>query len=261
MSELIEKFKKASSGKAQPMGFRTARSASAVPRLLFIAGLTGTFPDKAGDYLEGADAVLMRLDEAPDNKALSKLDKSLDHLPWGLYLEDDSDGLIEKAGKSGLDFVVFSTAGRVSATPSDKKIGRILEVESAMDDGLLRAVNDLPVDAVVISDGPESSPLLWHQLMIFQHLARLSPKPLIVPTPADLSAEEVQALWEAGVDGILVAADIENAGGFKELRQSIDALPPRTGQKSGQTPVVLTRTGGEGPPAAPPDEEEEEEYE
>jgi hypothetical protein len=261
MSQLIEKFKQASSGTGQPLGFRAARPAASVPKLLLIAGLKGALPDKAGDYIDGADAALVRLEEAPSEKTIRKMAESLDHLPWGLYLEDGSDGLIEKAGKSGLDFVVFSTAGRVGAAPRDKNVGKVLEVESAMDDGLLRAVNDLPVDAVLISDGPDSGPLLWHQLMIFQHLANLFPKPLIVPTPMDLSAEELKALWDAGVDGILVAADVEKPGGFKGLRQAIDGLPARIGRKSGRTQVVLPRSGAEGRPAAPPDEEEEEEDE
>jgi hypothetical protein len=257
MSQLIEKFKQASSGGSQPMGFRAARPATAAPRLLLIAGLTGAPPDKPGDYLEGADAVLLRPEETADEKALRKTAESLDKLPWGLYLEDDSEGPSGKAGKSGPDFVVFAAAGRVGAAPRDEQIGKVLEVESAMDDGLLRAVNDLPVDAVLIADGPESSPLLWHQLMIFQHLANLFPKPLIVPTPADISPDEIKALWEAGVDGILVAADLEKPGGLKGLRQAIDALPPRTGRKGGQARVVLPRSGVEGLPAAPPDEEDD----
>jgi hypothetical protein len=260
MSQLIEKFKKASSGMGQPMGFRATRPAAAAPRLLLIAGLKGALPDKPGDSFDGADAVMVRLDEAPGEKTMRKMAESLE-LPWGLYLEDDSDGLIEKAAKSGLDFVVFSTADRVGAVPDDKRVGKVLELESAMDDGLLRTVNDLPVDAVLISDGPESGPLLWHQLMVFQHLANLFPKPLIVPTPADLSAEELKALWEAGVDGILVAADVARPGGLKGLRQAIDKLPARTGRKSGRPQVVLPRSGAEGRPAAPPDEEEEEEDE
>jgi hypothetical protein len=261
MSQLIEKFQKASSGIAQPMGFRTARPAARVPRLLLIAGLQGALPDKPGDYIDGADAVLLRLAEAPGEKALRKMAGSLDGIPLGLYLEDNSDGLSEKAGESGLDFVVFSTAGSVAAIPGDKKVGKVLEVDSAMDDSLLQAVNDLPVDAVLLADGPENGHLLWHQLMIFQHLANLIPKPLVIPTPIDFSAGELKALWDAGVDGVLVATDIEKPGGFKELRQAIDGLPPRTGRKSGRTHALLPRPAGEGRPVTPPDEEEEEEYE
>jgi len=261
MSQLIEKFQKASSGASQPLGFRTARPVAPVPKLLLIAGLKGAVPAKPGDLIAGADAVLVRTTDEPSEKALRKMAESLAKIPWGLYVEDAGNGLIEKAGESGPDFVVFPTAGRVASIIKDKKLGKILEVDSAMDDGLLRAINDLPVDAVLISDGPENGPLLWHQLMIFQHLANLFPKPLIIPTPVDLSADEVKALWEAGVDGILVAVDAEKPEGFKELRKSIDELPPRTGRTGHRTQVVLPRAAAEGRPAPPPDEEEEEEEE
>ncbi len=97
--------------------------------------------------------------------------------------------------------------------------------------------------------------------MIFQHLADLFPKPLIIPAPADLTPGELKALWDAGVDGILVAVEAAKAGGFKELRQAIDALPPRAGRKGGALRVVLPRAAAEGQPPAPPDEEEEEEDE
>lgn len=260
MSQLMDKFHKASSGAAVPMGFRAIRSAAAVPKLLLIAGLKGDLLAKSGDYT-GADAALVRTAEPPSEKDLRKIAGALDEMPWGFYLEDGADGLVEQAMEQGLDFVVFSTAGRVAAAPQDKKVGKILEVESSMDDGLLRAVNQLPVDAVLLADGLESSPLLWHQLMIFQHLADLFPKPLIIPAPADLSAGELKALWDAGVDGILVAADSAKAGSFKEMRQAIDALPPRAGRKGGSRGVVLPRAAAEGQPAPPPDEEEEEEDE
>lgn len=118
-----------------------------------------------------------------------------------------------------------------------------------------------PVDAVLLADGLESGPLLWHQLMIFQHLADLFNKPLIITAPADLSAGELKALWEAGVDGILVAADLDKIGFFKDLRLAIDALPSRKGRKGGAMRVVLPRATAEGQPATPPDEEEEEEDE
>jgi hypothetical protein len=258
MSQLIEKFEKASSGTARPLGFRAARPAAPAPKLLLIAGLKGAVPARPGDLVAGADAVLVHPAEAPAEKALRKMAESLGSLPWGLHLEDTGNGLIEKAAEIGADFVVFSTAGRVATVPQDKKLGKVLEADSDMDDGLLRAANDLPVDAVLLAGGPESGPLLWHQLMIFQHLANLFSKALIVPVQADLSADEIKALWEAGVDGILVEA--EKPEGFKELRQAIDALPPRTGRKGRRTQVVLPRAAAaESRPSQPPDEEEEEE--
>jgi hypothetical protein len=261
MSRLIDKFHQASRVAAPPMGFRTARPAATMPKILLIASLEAGTMEKHADHLNGADAVLIRFtDAALTAKTIQKITSSLPDIPWGLYL---ADGDNEKAAaEAGADFVLFPTASQVADILKDDKTGKILQVESSMDDGLLRAVNDLPVDAVLVADTFEGNDsLVWHQLMIFQHLANLFSKPLIVPAPTGITEKELKALWDAGVDGIIV--EIEKAGkaGLKELRQAIDRLPPRAGRKRGKVNVVLPRTGGEAAAAMPPDEEEEEEDE
>jgi hypothetical protein len=260
MSRLIEKFHQASQVAAPPMGFRTARPAAAAPKILLIASLEAGTVANPADYLDGADAVLIRFtDTTLTTKTAQKIASSLPDIPWGLYLADDDNKKVTAAVDAGGDFMVFSTASQVTATPKDEKTGKILQVESSMDDGLLRAVNDLPMDAILVGDTFEGNgSLVWHQLMIFQHLANLFSKPLIVPTPADVTEKELKALWDAGVDGIFVEIDTARAAGIKELRQAIDKLPPRSGRKRGKVNVVLPRTSGETAAATPPDEEEEE---
>jgi hypothetical protein len=261
MSRLIDKFHEASKVVAPPMGFRTAQPAAATPKILLIASLEAGELEKSADYLDVTDAVLVRfIDTALTVKAVQKIAPVLPDIPWGLYLADDDTKKVA-ATEAGADFVLFPIDSQVTDTPKDDKTGKILQVESSMDDGLLRAVNDLPVDAVLAADafeGEEPS-LVWHQLMIFQHLANLISKPLIVPAPASISEKELKALWDAGVDGITVEVDKAGEAGLKELRQVIDKLPPRARRKRGKISVVLPRPTPETPTPPPPDEEEEEE--
>jgi hypothetical protein len=258
MSRLIEKFHEASKKAAPPMGFRTARPVAAGPKILLIAGVEAATPEKRADFLENADGALLRFTGTGFTaKAIQKIAASLPDIPWGIYLDDAETK--KSAAEAGADFVVFAIDSQVADTAQNDKTGKILQVESAMDDGLLRAVNDLPVDAVLAADMPESkSHLLWHELMILQHLANLLTKPLIVPAPLTIAEKELKAIWEAGVDGIVVEVDKVGAARLKELRQAIDKLPPRAGRKRGKVSVVLPRTAGETPAAPPPDEEEEE---
>ncbi len=260
MSRLIDEFRKSTQTVVQPMGFRTARTAETVSRMPLIAGLEIGAKISA-DLLSGASAALLMPGKTrPTAKALGTMAAGLPNIPWGIYLDDDKSTL-DAAGE-GCDFVVFTASGRISAAPGDEKIGRILQVESSMDDGLLRAVSDLPVDAALVSDTIDGNgALIWHQLMIIQHLARLINKPMIVSVPVNIGEEELKALWEAGVDGLLVEVDASSAGGLKALRKAIDNLPPRSQLKRDKMEPLLPRTGGESRPAPPPDEEEEEEYE
>jgi hypothetical protein len=141
--------------------------------------------------------------------------------------------------------------------PQDEKTGKLLQVESSMDDGLLRAVNDLPADAVLLTDTfDESGALVWHQLMIYRHLTAFISKPLLVSVPATISEVELKALWDAGIDGVVV--DAESGADLKELHQMAGKLPPRAAPKRGKTDVTLPRIGRETNAPPPPDEEEEE---
>jgi len=176
----------------------------------------------------------------------------------GLYLEDTGDAEIDGLEEAGADFFVFPASSRIlaSATSEDKKPGRILQVESAMDDSLLRAVNSLPVDAVLAGDTFTGGAMVWHELMIFQHMANtLGAKPLIVNIPANITEPELKALWEAGADGAVIEASAVKAGGLKKLQELIGKLPPRSRRKQGRVDATLPRTS---PASAPPDEEEEE---
>ena len=261
MSRLIDEMHKLSQAATQPMGFRAARSATSAARILLIASLDPGETENPADYIKGANAILLRSNKSRlTAKAVQNTAESLPDIPWGIYLDDTGDKKAAAKVEPGCDFVVFPAASRISTTPKEEKVGKILQVESAMDDGLLRAVNDLPVDAVLVADTFEGNgSLVWHQLMIFQHLARLISKPLIVPIRADASGEELKALWEAGVDGVLAEVDITKPGMLQELRQAIDKLPPRSARKRGKIQALLPKTGGESATTAPPDEEEEEE--
>ena len=257
MSRLIEKFQKARRAAATPMGFRTTQPVELPPKMQLIATIeAGAATDKLG-YLNPTDAVLIRFTESTfTQKSLEKTTSTLGDIPWGLYLDDD-----EKGAEAGADFTVFSTASRITDAPKDSKAGKILEADASMDDGLLRAANDLPVDAVLVAGEPEDKgPLSWHQMMIFQHLANMFSKPLIIIVPADITEKELKALWEAGVDGILVEGEAGKAQELKELRQAINKLPARAGRKRGKIEARLPRTVSQ-ETATPPDEEEEEEEE
>jgi len=257
MSRLIDGLKKLSLAAPQPMGFRTSQQAKTPPSMLIIAMLKTNGTDSSVRSIAGADAILLRAGE-PGLTALTlqKIVKPLKDMPWGVYFEDSGDETT-KLVEVGCDFLIFSPTSPISAVPPDEKTGKILRVESSMDDGLLRAVNDLPADAVLLTDTfDESGSLVWHQLMIFRHLTAFISKPLLVPIPAAISEVELKALWDAGIDGVVI--DATNVGDLKELQQLASKLPPRSARKPGKMDVTLPRPGGKAYAAPSPDEEEEE---
>jgi len=228
MSKLIDFFNRVSGAGAPTMGFLSRKAAAPIKKLALIA-VTGV----PAEPCPKADAVLVRPGEAKlTAAALKEIAAKLGDAPWGVT------GGGDKAPK-GSDFVVVPVTGLTAAVPQDEDTGKLIEVDSSMDDGLLRAVNDLPVDAAIVADALEDSgPLTWHRLMIFAHVRHLITKPLVVPVAADISDADIKSLWNAGADGIMVAAD---AARLAALANSIAALPPRELPKKNTSDALLPR--------------------
>jgi hypothetical protein len=235
MSKFIDKLNSIASGGLAPMGFR-AVGAKPRPRMVLVAHLA-----KVDAKADGADAVLVSIP-----KATKSLKKPKAKVPWGGWLKEVSREGIKKLGEGGADFVAFPAASVSSAVLEDEKLGKVVEVEAALDAGLLKAIDDLPIDAVLIAG--EKPSLTWQDLMHFRRGANILTKPLLVTVSPDTTAGELGALCQAGVAGVVAGGKID------KLRQMIDKLPaPKAGKRRKAEPLV-PRIGGVG---AVSEEEEE----
>jgi len=232
------------------MGFRVAPPVSPKPKLLLIASLAQTNVDGLADYVAGADAGLLHISNLSSGaKTLQKICQVVSNIPWGVWLRDIGWGGIKQIVKVGCDFVVFPAASTSLAILQDDELGKILQVEASLSEGLLRAVDELPIDAVLIDGEQEGDYFLtWHHLMLFQRFADLLTKPLLVCIPSNVTANELQALGEAGVDGVIVEVAVgQPAGRLNELRQTIDKLtfplPRKPGKAKALLPYISRETG------------------
>ena len=261
MSRLIDRLSQVSEAVAQPMGFRITQPVSARPKMQLVASLTEGDIDSLADYMTGADAGLLPISKlGSGTKTLQKISEAMSEIPWGGRLGDSTQGKIKQMIKSGCDFVVFPAASTSLAIPQDDKVGKILQVEASLSEGLLRAVNELPVDAVLIgAEKEEEYTLTWYQLMLFQRFANLLTKPLMVAIPSNTTANELQILWGAGVDGVVVETGAEKAADeLKRLRKVIDGLTFPTSRKREKREAVLPRAERETETVAEIEEEEAE---
>jgi len=242
------------------LGFGAKRPVATKPKPLLIARLARSDATRLADYAAIADAVLFTGSGA-GAKATQKPVPPSPGVPWGTWLGDiprKETGLMTEADG---DFVVFPAEMTLAATVPDKA-GKILQVAPSINEGLLRAINELPVDAVLLADAEEEKRrLTWHHLMLFQRLADLLNKPVLVSLPANVTESELQSLWKTGVDGIVVTvAAGQSIESLQELRQTIDKLifPPRP---RGKMEALLPRVGAEISPTTEVEEEEEDEEE
>lgn len=259
MSRFIDKLNEVMKAVPQPVGFRVTQLASPKPKMLVVAGLAQANVDGLADYVAGADAGLLPVHEFNSGvKTIQKISKSVPDIPWGGWLKDMEGGGIKQMLEIGCDFVVFPATDTSLAMLQDGEVGKILQVKVSLSEGLLRTINELPVDAVLIAgDQEEDYFLTWHHLMLFRHFASLLTKPLLVSIPADVTAKELQALWDGGVDGVFVEVGTgQPAGGLKRLRQVIDKLVLPSSRKQGKTEALLPYIGRERDVIAEEEEEE-----
>lgn len=261
MSNLIDKLNKINLAAGQPMGFRTARAGGEEPKILLVAGVTLGKTGQPADYLEGADAVLLHsAGSRLSAKAVGPAINSLGDLPGGILLENIGAVNTASLMKTGCDFVVFTTASPIKGIPQDDTIGKVLRVEPALEDSLIRVINSLPVDAVLTTELYKAGGALdWYHLMGIQRLGMLLNKPLLVTVPPDIDSSEIQAIRDTGVKGLLIDADPGRPDALKAISRAISQLPARPQRKSGQAEALLPPTGGIQETITP--DEEEKEYE
>jgi hypothetical protein len=230
VSKFIDKLNSISSGGLAPMGFR-AGGTKPRPRVVLVAHGT-----KAAS---GADALLLTV-----SKSGIKAPKA--GVPWGGWLKEVIAPTIKKLGEGGADFVVFPAASISSAMLENDKLSKVVEVEPDIESSLLKSVDGLPVDAVLIKG--EKPSLTWRDLMLLRRAAGILNKPLLVTVSPDITASELGALCQAGVGGVVASSKID------KLRQMIDKLPAPKAGKSRAEPLV-PRVGGSA--GTVPEEEDE----
>jgi hypothetical protein len=94
--------------------------------------------------------------------------------------------------------------------------------------------------------------------MLFQRFSKLSNKPLLTPISPNVTGEELQALWEAGITGVVIEVRTrQSALHFKKLRQTIDKLTFTLPHRQPKPEALLPRISED--QRAPIDTEEEEE--
>jgi hypothetical protein len=91
--------------------------------------------------------------------------------------------------------------------------------------------------------------------MLCRRIAVLSSKPVLAAVLPQISKNELQLLWEMGVDGVVVAS--KTAGSLKKMRSLIDGLTSPSKSRRAKTRALVPKIGEESTPIA--DEEELEE--
>ena len=184
MSRLIDMLTRTSRAAPAPLGFRAGHVAPEKRRPRLVAAVEAGAAGVAG-LTGGADAAVVtvsRLEEA--EATLNTLAEAAPGIVWGIRLAGPARPGLADALKLPVDFVVFPPEGTPLALPPEKGPALVLQVAADLKDSLLRALGDIPVDAVLVTAGVAGSPLTWQDLLLVQRAASAVRRPVIAGIPA-----------------------------------------------------------------------------
>jgi len=245
MSHLKDILRKASPATVPAMGFRPA--APTKPRMVLIAAINEALSEM-NTQIQGADAIIISTDIKP--RGLKTLTKTLS-VPWGIWI------ITTAQENAAADFVIFEPEKAGLNLISNENLGKIIAIEPLCDNNILHGISELPADAVILKRAPQDD-LTWLDLLQCRRLATITTKPLLVPVASDTPPTHLKALWEAGVDGLVVVA---TAGcTLLDLRKKMDTLD-LSGRRKGlrARPLVPLMASAPSPAHCDEDDEGEEE--
>lgn len=231
------------------MGFGAASRTERLPPMVLI-GILPCGHNRGPDLLrqERVDAILFKGPEVKESPS---------DQPWGLWPSQVTPEAVKGFRERGCDFLVSGPEGAAVEALEEDGMALLLAIPADMDDRLLRSIEGLPVDGVFLQMGSLAPPLTLQHLMDIASIRAMFEKYLVVEVPAGLTARELEALRDLGVDGLAVDASALPDEELRELRERLLGLPRQ--RRARRVTALLPRIAQ--PPSPPPGQEEEEEEE
>ena len=240
MSRLSQKIEEITHGAGQSIGFRMQVAATKGAAMMLVAAVDRGDAGAAGVAREGADAVLLRGTGDVSDAVLSTLDSSL----WGVSVDGSTGVDIAALKDKGCDYLVLDAESAPMALLGVEGVGKVVQTTASLEMGLVGAVGQLPVDAVLLQSGDGDS-LSIQVLLKSYYVAAMTRRPLLVQIPLSALGEGLQVLHDAGVAGVV--ADVQGGDGqaLSALKKAIESLPPRSRKKERDVAVLPFLGGGD----------------
>ena len=244
MSKFLDKLQRVSRVSSGPIGFHASAAQSNSSGMLLVAGLSGSLVKETRIAADASVDAALVLKEGVSVKAVKQMMEAVGGVPLGVLVKGMSADEMGEFVGLGCDFVVFDIKSP-SAVLHNEEAGRVLATEPSLDMGLLRAVNSLDVDGVLIHVGGEQSFVSVEQLLVCRRFVELLEAPVMMALPSSVTGAELAGIWQAGVDGV-VAPPSQSAESLADLQEMIGKLPRGSRGRRAKLDVRLPHLGGGG---------------
>ena len=240
MSKLTDLLTRVTRGPQARMGFGP-RSMDKVPPLVLLGA--GSASDLKAEEAGQLDGLLLSEQQPASSPA--------EGLVWGVQGNPAETTALRDAGA---DFVAFAPAETPASFLNDETLGKVLIVDPAAPDSMLRASDALPTDATLLD--VSGGPLTVERLITTYRIDGLIRKPLITIIEPSWGEAELVALRDAGALGVLVRLPAPE-GALARLHESIENLPARKRPRP-RGEALLPPIREEAPPSQAPETDPDE---
>jgi hypothetical protein len=261
MAKFLDLMERIANGAPAALGFGAAR-ATKVPSMALIALVSGR-------HAAGLKAVATLAPEATlvaglrGPAALGELKSALPAAPWGVRTEGLTEADAQAYRDQGCQMMAFPLQGTVASALEDEEVGRLLCLEPHLQEHELRAIDTLPVDALLVNMTMVAGPWTLQDLMAVGGISRRSSKYVLLLLSHAPGKKDLEALRDLGVRGLVLDVGAVAPEALKELKDTLLEMPRRRPQRKERTSALLPGSvyggGAAAAPAHAPDHEEEEE--
>ena len=234
MGKLLDMLERASSGVGHSMGFSAINRGEKVPPMLLL-GCAGGDADAAAKHIveAGLDGALLAVDSAGKRAQAAATRKTLEGMAWGVWQSEAGP-----QPEEGADFEVFSSDETPLSVLNSEEHTAIMQVSPELDDALLRCIEDVPVDAFLVSVADAPS-LTVRQLMRIARVRSVVSKYLLVHLAALPSKEDMARLRDVGVDAMVVDVASHSVDALKACHVELQELSHSAPQRRRDRPSPL----------------------
>lgn len=225
MSQFVDKLKSISEGGGQsPMGFSKSSDDSEL-KMLPLIQLASVTPKtlKAAVDAGGAFFVL------PGNDVIGskKLPAGLKKVTWGAFLDTATDENVAALKEKGCDFFIFPLSGTSVSILRDEDLGKVLTINSDIDDRTVRTVGTLAVDAVLANVDVQGE-ITLENLLSYTFIGSLAGDYFLAGLPNTWTSSVLEEFYDNGVTGVVLSFDaMGDAEDIMRLNEAITNLPSK----------------------------------
>lgn len=252
MGKLVDRLQRISEGPAQPLGFMpAARQKRSAPLVLVVHLPQGSEALLTPAADSGAEFGLL---ETADGAAPTVGTGSI---PWGIRtntLDDEQQATLKEAG---CDFVIASLHDMPIRLLANDVIDAVATVPDGTEDRMLRAIDQLPCDAVILGDAPADE-LTVARFLEYSSIASGIGQNLLIWASPKWGRIEVEQLRDAGFSALVVTvaseADLE---GLRAIRDTIALLPARSKKRDDRLRARVPQFGVAASSHVDPDDDDD----